>query len=70
MFMRVQYNFEKNKTWRDYVDLSGFTGMEVEHGLNTGNLVPMGNGANLGHFDPNARGQSNFGTFSNRIAKE
>jgi len=40
MFMRVQYNFAKNKTFRDYVDISKYTGMEVEHGLNTANLYP------------------------------
>ncbi len=52
--MRVQYNFAKNKTFRDFVDISKYTGMEVEHGLNTGNLYPMSNASNLGHFDPNA----------------
>ena len=56
MYMRVQYNFAKQKTWRDYVDISAYTGMEVEHGGNTGNLHPMSNGRNLGHFNPNQEG--------------
>ena len=54
MFMRVQYNFAKKETWRDVVDISNYTGMEVEHGLNTGNLHSMSEASNLGHFDPNA----------------
>ena len=33
--MRVQYNFAKKTTWRDQIDISKYTGMEVEHGLNT-----------------------------------
>ena len=59
MFMRVQYNFGKKQTWRDYVDVSKYTGMEVEHGSNTANIYAMGNSSNLGHFDPNAQDQSN-----------
>ena len=35
--MRVQYNFEKKKDFNDFVDVSRYTGMEVEHGQNTGN---------------------------------
>ena len=58
MFMRVQYNFEKNRTWRDYVDLSKYTGMEVEHGLNTANMHGMSSASNLGHFDPNSNQQA------------
>ena len=38
MYMRVEYNFSKNKTWRDYVDLSRYSGMEIEHGLNTNDM--------------------------------
>ena len=38
IYMRVQYNFAKNETWRDYVDISNYTGMEVEHGHNTADL--------------------------------
>ena len=53
MYMRVQYNFAKSTTWRDHIDVSKYTGMEVEHGLNTGNLYPLGNGSNIGHYDPN-----------------
>merc|ERR1712046_95330 len=54
MFMRVQYNFAKKETWRDVVDLSNYTGMEVEHGLNTGGIHGMSEASNLGHFDPNS----------------
>tara|TARA_B110000503_G_C6817275_1_gene277453 strand:- start:50 stop:214 length:165 start_codon:yes stop_codon:yes gene_type:complete len=53
--MRVQYNFAKNKTYKDYIDLSSYTGMEVEHGGNTDNIIPMGAGANIGKFDPNSK---------------
>ena len=56
MYMRVEYNFAKKQTWRDYVDISKYTGMEVEHGSNTANLYPMGRNSNLGHFDPTSEG--------------
>ena len=62
--MRVQYNFAKNKSWRDFVDVSKFTGMEVEHGLNTAGLHPENAQSNLGHFDPNGDQQNNFSAFS------
>ena len=52
MYMRVQYNFTKKKTYKDYVDVSRYTGMEVEHGGNTANLVSSNLASNLGHFDP------------------
>ena len=58
MYMRVQYNFEKSKDWRDYVDVSKYTGMEVEHGLNTANIHGMGSNSNIGHFDPNSELQA------------
>ena len=58
--MRVQYNFEKKRTIRDFVDVSKYTGMEVEHGNNTANLHHMNNASNLGHFDPNSTLQGNF----------
>ena len=61
--MRVQYNFEKNKTWRDYIDLSKYTGMEIEHGGNTANIHPMNGNSNLGHFDPTSRHQNNYQDF-------
>ena len=54
MYMRVQYNFAKKTTWRDHIDVSKYTGMEVEHGLNTGDAYPMGPQANLGHYDPSS----------------
>jgi|TARA_B110000285_G_scaffold228323_1_gene291129 hypothetical protein len=52
MYMRVEYNFAKKTTWRDHIDISRYTGMEVEHGLNTGDKYAMGSAANLGHYDP------------------
>ncbi len=60
MYMRVQYNFEKSRTYKDFVDVSKYTGMEVEHGQNTAHLHPMNNASNLGHFDPNSNLQSGF----------
>ena len=60
MYMRVQYNFAKKETWRDHVDISNYTGMEVEHSGNTGNLHPMTKAGNLGHFDPNSSEQNKF----------
>ena len=53
MYMRVQYNFAKKETWRDVVDLSNYTGMEIEHSGNTGNLIAQSSFSNLGHYDPN-----------------
>ena len=35
MQMRVAFNFEKQRKVREYVDLSKYTGMEVEHANNT-----------------------------------
>ena len=69
MYMRVQYNFAKNTTWRDHIDVSKYTGMEVEHGLNTAGLVPMGNASNAGHYDPTANGQNNAAAFRENINK-
>ena len=70
MYMRVQYNFAKNTTWRDHIDVSKYTGMEVEHGLNTAGLVPMGNASNAGHYDPTAHGQNNAAAFRENINKK
>ena len=65
MYMRVQYNFAQKKDWRDYVDLSRYTGMEVEHGGNTAHYFDMNSLSNLGHFNPNSEMQSNFNKFTN-----
>ena len=54
IFMRVQYNFSKKEDWRNVVDISNYTGMEVEHGLNTDNRHSMSSASNLGHFDHNS----------------
>ncbi len=59
MYMRVQYNFSKKKSPWDYIDMSAYTGMDSEHGLNTANLYPESNEANLGHFDPNGGSRQN-----------
>mmetsp|Transcript_18803 Transcript_18803/g.28941 ORF Transcript_18803/g.28941 Transcript_18803/m.28941 type:complete len:83 (-) Transcript_18803:51-299(-) len=59
MFMRVQYNFSKKKSAWDYIDMSTYTGMEKEHGLNTANLYPESNEANLGHFNPHGGSRQN-----------
>ena len=54
MYMRVQYNFARKQTWRDYVDLSNYTGMEVEHGHNTADMYEQSGNALLGKFNPNS----------------
>ena len=63
MYMRVQYNFAKDTTWRDHIDISKYTGMEVEHGLNTANLAPENAYSNLGHFDPSGDQQNSYKAF-------
>ena len=63
MYMRVEYNFAKKTTWRDHIDVSRYTGMEVEHGLNTGDKYAMGSAANLGHYDPTSNRQSTVSGF-------
>ena len=70
MYMRVQYNFAKSTTWRDQIDISKYTGMEVEHGLNTAGIYEQGRASNLGHFDPNAASQNNTKAFTERVEKE
>ena len=61
--MRVQYNFAKKQTWRDYVDVSNYTGMEMEHSHNTGDKYAMSGAATLGHFNPHGS-SSNFTDFT------
>ena len=68
--MRVQYNFAMKKNIRDYIDVSQYTGMEVEHGSNTSNLYQVGSGSNLGHFNPNSPIASNFPDLSDNINKK
>ena len=70
MYMRVQFNFAKSSKVRDHVDVSRYTGMEIEHGINTNNMWQMSNASNLGHFDPHAKQQSNSGEFRQNIEKE
>ena len=70
MYMRVQHNYALKKTWRDYVDVSAYTGMEAEHGSNTANLYQMGAGRNLGHFNPNSNIASNFPSFTEKVGRE
>ena len=60
--MRVQYNFEKKKDYRDFVDISKYTGMEVEHGHNTGAQHYMNSNSTLGHFNPNNSEKTAFKT--------
>ena len=66
IYMRVQYNYAKKQTWRDYIDLSNYTGMEMEHGHNTGDLYSQSSGATLGHFNPHGSG-SNFKGFTDKM---
>ena len=67
MFSRIQYNFEKNRQIRDFVDLNKYTSMELEHGMHTANIIPMSQYANLGHFDPNSVKQNNHRDFQKEI---
>ena len=69
MYMRVQYNFAMKTTWRDYIDVSKYTGMEVEHGLNTANLHPLSSASNIGHFDPTSSAQNNAKALRENIEK-
>jgi hypothetical protein len=52
--MRFQYNYSKKDDLRNVVDISNYTGMEVEHGLNTYNRHSMSSASKLGHFDLNS----------------
>ena len=70
MYMRVQYNFAKKTTWRDEIDVSRYTGMEVEHGLNTGDLYNMGAAANLGHHNPTSTKSSTHSGFMSKVDKD
>ena len=35
MYLRASYHFEKNKDYKSFVDVSKYTGMEIEHGHDT-----------------------------------
>ena len=69
MYMRVQYNFAKKQTWRDYVDLSNYAGMEVEHSHNTADLYEMSQSATPGKFSPHNTNATNFKAFTNKLDK-
>jgi hypothetical protein len=43
IYMAVLNNSEQRKSYRDYVDISRFTGMEVEHRDDTANELPHHN---------------------------
>ena len=70
MFMRVEYNFAKKTTWRDHIEISKYTGMEVEHGLNTADMYQMGPAANLGHYNPNSDKTSTYNKFVAQADKQ
>ena len=70
MFMRVQKNFEMKKSIHDYVDISKYTGMEIEHGQNTAYIHPMNQASNLGHFNPNEPHQNELKTTYEKIKKD
>ena len=69
MYMRVQYNFARKQTWRDYIDLSEYAGMEVEHSHNTANSYFQSQQAELGHFNPQQLNQ-NWKGFVNKAKKD
>ena len=41
MFMGLQQRWAAKRTYRSYVDLSKFTGMEVEHKHDTESAIPV-----------------------------
>ena len=43
MFMKFEELHAQNKTWRSYIDISKYTGMEVEHKHDTGNELKARN---------------------------
>ncbi|TNV83092.1 hypothetical protein FGO68_gene11320 [Halteria grandinella] len=49
LFMGVSERMEARKNFRAYVDVSRFTGMEVEHKHDTGNAIPHNHD---GHIHP------------------
>ena len=67
MFKLVQYNFALKEDWHDIIDISNYTGMEVEHGLNTAGGHSMSHASNLGHFDPNSHQQNDHIKFNEKI---
>ena len=67
MYMRVQYHMERSKTLHDYIDLSEYAGVELEHGHNTAGKLDMSNHSNLGHFDPNSNTQNNYRDMQTKI---
>jgi len=70
MYMRVQYNMSKKASWKNHIDISKYTGMEVEHGLNTADSYAMGSAANLGHYDPTSHRQSSQPAFAENANKK
>ena len=69
MQMRVAYNFELKRSYRDYIDVSKYTGMEVEHGHNTAYQWEENSAGNLGHFDPHARSQNKYQSLKDEVNK-
>lgn len=47
MFMQIKVRQEAQKSVRDFVDISAFTEMEVEHGHDTASQLPMKRGTHL-----------------------
>ncbi len=43
MYMLVQQKFTAKKTYKDYIDISRFTEMEIEHGHDTASQIPHTN---------------------------
>ena len=67
MYMRVQYHMERSKTLHDYIDLSEYAGVELEHGHNTAGKLDMSNHSNLGTSTLTATRRTTTGTCRPRL---
>ena len=60
--MAVEERMASRKNFRSYVDISKFTGMEVEHKHDTGSAIPR---PNDGHVHP-----SNIEPFNQEVGRQ
>ena len=52
LYMQLQVRYASRKNFRSFVDISKFTGMEVEHKHDTQSIITHGNTNNI-HVDKN-----------------
>ena len=67
MYMRTQFNFAMKKDYRDYIDISKYTEMEIEHGLDTENMLDKNGSTIMGHFSPNEIASHSFPDFERTV---